>query len=353
MNRDSEKRTSGRIEDEAALWAVRLERGLAATEQDEFLEWLAADPQHGSELSQQRSNWARLGVLADWRPEHSPRPNRDLLAPPPKSVLSWADTRRRWLVPVVLGAAAAAIVLLSINRNQTVETPEALAGLTPITAIEQRTLPDGSVVSLNRGAEIAVLFTAGERRVRLERGEAHFTVAKAPVLPFIVSARGVEARAVGTVFNVRIDSAVVDVLVTEGRVQVSPPEPSRTAAPGTPAATAPLLAAGQRARVPLAAAVPEPQVIQVTPAEVEDMLAWQPRFLDFTDAPLASIVAEFNRRNAPVRIAIADTALAELEVSAALRSDNVEGFVHLLEVSFGVRAERSGDSIDLRKAGRR
>jgi ferric-dicitrate binding protein FerR (iron transport regulator) len=41
---------------------------------------------------------------------------------------------------------------------------------------------------------------------------------------------------------------------------------------------------------------------------------------------------------------LADPELATLRVSAALRSDNVLGFVQLLETGFGVRAEPRGES---------
>jgi len=73
--------------------------------------------------------------------------------------------------------------------------------------------------------------------------------------------------------------------------------------------------------------------------------------LDFTATPLMGIVvASSNRHNAPIRIVIADTALARTEVSASMRSDNVEGFIRLLEAGFGRPRERDGDTITLRKA---
>jgi len=71
---------SEKIEDEAALWIIRTERGLTSAEQDEFLQWLVADPRHDEELSQQKANWNRLNILADFRPEYAMGPNRDLLA---------------------------------------------------------------------------------------------------------------------------------------------------------------------------------------------------------------------------------------------------------------------------------
>jgi transmembrane sensor len=90
-------------------------------------------------------------------------------------------------------------------------------------------------------------------------------------------------------------------------------------------------------------------VAAVSREQVSQLLAWQPKLLDFTAAPLRSVVAEFNRCNAPVHLVIADTELAELEVSASLRSDNVEGFIRLLEAGFGVRVERDTGTITLRR----
>ena len=71
-------RRAAQIERDASEWVIRCERGLTAAEQDEFLQWLAADQRHGREFASQRGNWSRLGLLADWRPESSPSPNRDL-----------------------------------------------------------------------------------------------------------------------------------------------------------------------------------------------------------------------------------------------------------------------------------
>jgi len=86
---------------------------------------------------------------------------------------------------------------------------------------------------------------------------------------------------------------------------------------------------------------PTSRVVRVSADEIERLLAWQPRLLDFTTTPLSDILAEFNRHN-QVRLSIADPDLAALRISASFRSDNIEGFVRLLEASFGVRPERRG-----------
>ncbi len=320
-----------RIELESAAWILRRDRGLSATEQDEFSQWLAADPRHGASLARHRQNWERLDLLVKWRPEHAGHPNRDLLAPRP--LRHWA-ARHPWVAALPLAAAAAVAVGLFVGRRPSPMPAPIAAGPNPVAAIEQHALEDGSIVELNRGAEVAVLYTTAERHVRLERGEAHFTVAKNPDRPFIVSVAGVDVRAVGTQFDVRLELGAVEVLVTEGRVRVG---------------SIPLVKAGERAVVSLVPGGPPPRVDAVATAEMDRLLLWRPQLLDFTGAPLSAIVAEFNRHNA-AELVIADPALANTRISALLRSDNIDGFVRLLERGFDIRAERSGNIILLRKS---
>jgi transmembrane sensor len=333
-------------EQQAATWVLRTDRGLTAAEQDEFLQWLVADPRHGTALARHKRNWDRLNRLGQWLPEHSLQPNRDLLAPQVRPRFRIQSARPAWLMPLGL---AAALVLGAVTFWPRHSAPVAAPLAVP--SISSRTLEDGSVVQLNRGAVVNVLYTPGERRVQLEHGEAHFTVAKDPGRPFVVSAGGVGVRAVGTAFNVKLDTAAVDVLVTEGVVQVAKPvgPPLAGVPSGVSTSDSPtILNVGEHTRISLTEPERTPEVATVTQEQAEAILAWQPRMLDFTALPLAGIVGEFNRHNAPIRIVIADSVLARTEVSASLRSDNVEGFIRLLEAGFGVRAERAGDTITLR-----
>ena len=52
----------------------------------------------------------------------------------------------------------------------------------------------------------------------------------------------------------------------------------------------------------------------------------------------------------PRAIGIDDEALRTLPIVASIRSDNVDGFVRLLEATSGVRAEHRGGEIILRQA---
>ena len=105
----------------------------------------------------------------------------------------------RWIAV----AAAAALVLAAgwWTLRSVVSLPPAAHYVTTVGGYERVMLADGSVLELNGDTEAEVRFTAAERRVRLARGEAHFTVAKNSARPFWVEANDVAVRAVGTAFN--------------------------------------------------------------------------------------------------------------------------------------------------------
>jgi transmembrane sensor len=183
-----------------------------------------------------------------------------------------------------------------------------------------------------------VEFTAAERRLHLIEGELHVTVAKNPARPFIVEVDRVAVRAVGTAFNVRRGHGAVDVLVTEGRVQVE-----------APAAAVPV-GQGERARVDTAEPASRPVVSAATPAEIERELAWQGVRLEFESLPLEAVVAEFNLRNAR-QLVLGDTAAGQVRVAGTFRADQVEAFARLLEASFGIAVERRAEGAWVLRTG--
>jgi transmembrane sensor len=317
----------------AAAWLARRDRGLSAAEQDHFLQWLSEDARHRAALAREEQTWMRLDALATWQPAHSARPNPDLLAPAPSR---W---RQRWRIGVLICgvAAAAAIALMTfVPRSVTPETAAISRGLRVIPRPERLTLPDGSIAELNHGGKFEVLFTEAERRVRLLAGELHVTAEKNPARPFIVEVDRVAVRAVGTAFNVRRERDAVEVLVTEGSVQIETPSASASGAEPVP------VASGERARIETDSAEARASVNAVTPAEMNRELAWQAVRLEFDALPLAAVVAEFNLRNAQ-QLAIRDPAVAQVRVAGTFRADQVEAFVDLLEASFGLTAERRAD----------
>lgn len=336
---------------EASAWLLKCDRGLSAAEQDAFSDWLSASPHHRQQFLRYQRHWGRLDTLSRWLPEHSEHPNPDLLAPPLRQRF------RHWLPWALALAASVALVAAGYWSLGTSREESDRGNDTLVFHIENnlRTLPDQTVVELNRGAEISVDYTETVRRVVLIRGEAHFTVTKDPSRPFVVNAMGLDVRAVGTAFNVRVGTAAVEVLVTEGKVELASAEsPARLqeaslddSVPLVPPGVSkknrstplvPVLEARQRAVVSLEPETLALQVAVLTVGEIERVLSWQHRLLDFEAAPLNEIVTEFNRRNT-TQLVILDANLASLRVSAKLRSDNIDGFLHLLRAGFDVQTE--------------
>ena len=326
-------------ESAAAKWLARRDRDLSPEEQDAYLQWLRENPAHGAEVAFLERSWKRLDALRQWHPGHSTRPNPDLLAPP---------RRRSWIWPCVLGAAAA-VAVASVawwsvdhgndNRDRIVIHP----------LPERRVLADGSLVELNANAKIDVNFSPGRRDVRLVQGEAHFTVAKDASRPFVVSADKFNVRAVGTAFTVQLNAEAVSVLVTEGNVRLDEVHSLDDASVTSREVSQ--LVAGQvavirTAAVDRSAAVAE--VRELTPDEIAQALAWQTMRLEFNNLPLRDVVAEFNRYNSR-KLLIEDRDTGDILVGGSFRADNVEPFVRLMDLGFGVTSTARGRDVVLRR----
>lgn len=323
----------------AAAWIARRDRNLSAAEQDEFLEWLRAHPRNAEAWRTAESAWRRLERLKEWQPGHSSAANPDLLAQPRRR------RRRSQVVWTALSTAVAAVLLVVLSRP-TVLPPQGvdLPGTPAVVRHEpqQRTLSDGSVVEWRPGTTFDVDFSASERRIILHAGEAHFVVAKNPARPFIVEAGRTTVRAVGTAFNVQHSAGEVQVLVTEGKVQVHP-DPAAASLDSSEAAAVPVLVAGERIHIDRAAPL-APSISHPTALEIEKALSWQGLRLEFRDLPLREVVEEFNRhsRHGP-RLKVADEATGALRIGGTFRAENAEAFIRLLESSFGVAIQRQPD----------
>ena len=331
-----------RMQRQAAEWlALRQARGFTPAEHADFSDWCAADARHAQIFAEVERAWGTLDGLA--RYPHSPD-----VAADPDLLLPARPAPKVFLPPrLALAAAAALAVSVAIVWKPWAESkpvpPPAVA------AVDSRILhlPDGSVVELNVGARVEPAFTPAERRVRLRQGEAHFTVAKNPDRPFWVEANGVAVRAVGTAFDVRLVGASVEVLVTEGTVQVHPPV-ATSAAGSAPTA---VVNEGQKTVVSTRSQNTAPVVESVPSTVLDQALAWQSSRFVFDAMPLADVVERFNRSGTNTVLVLDDPGLAALKFSGRMRAAPVDRFVEVLEANFGIRAERRSDGrIILRRA---
>jgi len=339
---------------EAAAWVVRRDRGFcSAREMLAFERWCAADVRHAEALARAEAGWGELdfipqGLAQEVLVSTKPRPRFSLF------------------VSLPLAAAAALAFVLWIGRTapRGAALPASVGHtLLAETAPTRYTLSDGSRLSLNQGTQLVEAFTAGERRLRLLSGEAHFSVSK-DQRPFIVEVRGVEVRAVGTAFNLNLHSASLEVLVTEGVVELGLRQNeslSPSQVPNEEAAVFPVvrtLKPQQHASVML---VSEPSdvltseslavvITTLEPEAVTRAIAWQESLQRLRGTTLAELAVGLEQRTGQ-RVVFADPQVGELQLGGRFRVDDAEGFVSVVSTLLDVEIERvpSGELVVRKK----
>ncbi|GEM65359.1 anti-sigma factor [Sphingobacterium faecium NBRC 15299] len=91
------------------------------------------------------------------------------------------------------------------------------------TSVLRNTLPDGSIVTLNKNSKLAYSSTwmNVQRSVKLEQGEVFFQVFKDKAHPFVIVSGKSKITVLGTSFNVRRHEDATEVIVATGLVKVS------------------------------------------------------------------------------------------------------------------------------------
>jgi transmembrane sensor len=337
---------SEQIEATAAAWFVKREGGnWSAADQAELDTWLDGATAHRIAFIRIAATWERAGRLTALGAGVPPGsiPPRDAwgIAPIPQ-----ADSSAKMAdgLPIArvagfnkrLGALAAGlIVATAATAVWYISKSYGTAYSTQIGALASVPLSDGSHVTLNTDSRIHVAFSAGERVVKLDQGEAFFEVSKDRSRPFVVDMGNKRVTAIGTQFSVRRDGAEIRVLVTDGRVRID-----RQDAPSELRATQ--VAAGSQARTKGNSVLLD----QPEPTQVEQILSWRTGYLVFHETPLAEAIAEFNRYSSR-KIVVDDPALKSLRIGGRFRSTDAEAFLWLLQNGFPIDVAQRDDRISL------
>jgi len=299
------------VEDQAALWAARLEGSLLdEAARAELGAWLALGPKRRSLLA----HYCQLSVDLD---ELVP----ELVAAGRVDVPAFAEPARksrglRWIAATGLAVAVVSAAALWIGRGG---HPQTIA-----TTLAQRrsfTLADGSHVELNANTSILVENGRAERRVRLADGEAFFEVSKDKSRPFIVDTPAGSVRVTGTRFDVRTEkTSELDVTVVEGSVQVRPGETANYQAPDPV-----ILGPGDQ----LEAGSAGVRLSPLSAGALDDALAWREGQIVFDGEPLSDALAYIARYHG--KNITATPGAAVVKVGSRMRLDDLDGFFKDLE----------------------
>ncbi|WP_016771620.1 FecR family protein [Pseudomonas sp. R62] len=308
-------------QEQAALaWLSLLHDRPSTGDQLTFSQWLRADPAHAQAYAQAQVIW-----------ELSESPARTLAdedAPALQGYLQAMDAPRRLPILRWSGALAlAACLLLMISLGTGWQAQRWLDDLRAdhVSApgeIRTVILADQSQVTLDADSAIAVDFSHGQRRVKLIRGAAFFSVTHTGD-PFVVAAEQGEARVLGTQFEVRRQLHGAQVTVLSGRVAVTADEHGQQQ----------ILTAGQQV------AYADGTAEKLHAVDSEAQLAWRQGWLTYYKTTLAEVVEDL-RRYYPGRIVLLNDELAARKVSGSFPSKDPQAVLNSLQGVLGFEQHR-------------
>ena len=316
------------IEDEALDWLLRLSGpDWNAEEEAELDAWLDESMAHKA---------------AFWRADHGWR-QADRIRSLGFDDYVWTEDqpiRRRWWA-----VAIAASLIAAIGIGTFVLAPQVTDGPVPIVQQAkfdtpvggQKTIPleDGSTVELNTQTVIRVAVDETKREVWLDAGEAFFEIAHRDDEPFVVHAGRKTITVLGTKFSVRRDEdGRVTVNVLEGRVRVDDEEAIQDRAA--------IITAGDIAMSRGTSTL----ITRQAEKRIDAALAWREGLLSFDQAPLAQVVAEFNRYSNS-RLVLTDAEAARIPIGGSFEVSSAESFVRLLHDAYGLRIERDDNMVKI------
>lgn len=315
---------------EASLWLSRIDRGLTAREHEELQLWLDQDPENLSTFLKLAKLWDKVDVLSrlsDLFPEDQPK------------------TKTAWYGPA-LAATVMMLALLGVWQftllNSSVEDAPAVANSEPKnvyeTAVGEHSkvrLSDGSELVLNTNSRIQVMFSKKRRLLKLERGEVHIQVAHDTARPLMVMAGDQLVQAVGTAFNIELNSEQkVELMVTEGKVLVGVHTP-QTLKPGLEPEVLQASEAVAVSQGELLLSDNRETVKKIKTDEINVKLSWQKGNLIFRGESLSDAVAEVSRYT-PVEFVFLDEDLKKIRVAGLFKAGDVEGLLATLQKNFNI-----------------
>jgi len=197
-------------------------------------------------------------------------------------------------------------------------------------AVLNDTLPDGSVVTVNKGSSISYLskFKGETRQVAL-KGEAFFNVTPNKKKPFVISVNDVQITVVGTSFNVKTINGNTDVVVETGVVKV------------TRAGKTVVLKANEEVIV-------NAKDSALTKEKVSDQLYKYYRTKEFVcdDTPLWKLVEVINEAYNS-HIVIGTPALKDMRINTTFNNESLEQILNVISLTLNIKIIKEGSTIIL------
>jgi len=378
-----------KIKEEAANWLLKIEEKspLSPQESTELKEWVATSDIHRSVIIRMSQTWNNMDVLAAMRvaPERTSRFSltkfKALLGSKILTTLFKPNDRTTaqgssilFKLSSVSACLVVCLLMFNVMVNEDVNS-QANYYVTDIGEYQKHTLEDGSTLWLNSNSKVKVDYSNNYRRIALLTGEAHFEVEKDASRPFEVYANNRLVRALGTAFSVQKLKDSIEVVVSEGTVELaivdevlvlkpddiltakdieSNKEEQTVAINNEPAKVAKhlgKLSAGQSMSIPMVSSAriegEDNHVVYLDKGEVGRKLSWLDGKLVFAGETLAEVVTEISRHTS-IKINIPDPELRTLRIGGHFETGETEKLFNILESGFGIKVNKiDGEHVEL------
>jgi ferric-dicitrate binding protein FerR (iron transport regulator) len=314
-----------------------------ATPEDirELETWVKSDPANAAEFSGLQKTWEalemdRLDSVIDVEQGWTKVRSRISASQPKPVQINRFSLFLTWSLRVAAILLIAAIPTFFLYRY--VSGPGILE-YTAATGISVQTLPDGSTVTLNKGARLTCpsRFSAGERNVSLV-GEACFEVAHDAAHPFVVAAGDLNIKVLGTTFLV--NTATLrnsrEVILVEGRVEVS-----RQNAAGSELYLEP----GEKAET-----VQGTEGLTKSENRDPNFLAWKTRRIVFENTPLneaAALLTQVYHK----KIILTEPGLSHCRITATFDRQTLESVLHVFAATLDIQIRYTSAAIEISGRG--
>lgn len=337
--------------EEAAIWQGRLRDANSDTTgacrvRADFNRWLLADARHRQAFAEMEFLWGALEIpVEQWMAEYSAiKSSAVSKADSPPALTagmneSFSQAGRNRFSRVffsfsVTRLAAAACLLLALFATAGWQQGWVTQWQSDhYTVVGEEMLietDDGSRITLNTDSALTMDYNAGERSVRLLKGEAWFNVAATDKRPFVVSTDAGEVRVTGTRFNVRLTGHSAVVSLDEGRVELQVSHRQHSVQlHQNPIALEP----GQQA------VLADNTISAPVPFDRTAVSAWLRGQFVFYNTPLAEVVSTLNRYRYG-RVVVASRELGALKVSGVFSTENPDAVLQVIADTLPIQQTR-------------
>lgn len=306
-------------------------------------QWLAEDPENTKTLEEYKQVWEKTGIL-----EGKPSFNIDEEWEHFQSNVNPSNQENQFwnflAGPKFFGSfyKMAAVVAIGLILGYSMYYFSGKYSTTSILAAnanERIELPDGSVVVLNKGAEITYpsKFAKDNRMVNFT-GEGFFEVEKDPSRPFIIRSNNLSIRVLGTSFNVKAnpESPEIEIIVNTGRVAVyegSDRKNEQNLLPGQKAVYYKTL-----------------NKILVSENTNQNFLAWTTGKMSFNGSPMSEVL-EVLSSVYHKKFIIETEAIRNCRLTVSFENQDIQSVLKIIEATLDIQFTESGDTIKLSGQG--